>query len=201
MIYLLHSTVPLGGTGTHSARHYMGYTPDTGWRKRIDAHRSGTSHVKIVEAFLAVKGQLLLVAVLPGGTRTDERHLKQMGHMARLCPLCQGKQRIGWPGGLVSIIPRRTASTKPSAKPPRENGGVWPAPNSIRVTTLDGVSLLEARLGPSTTSGAGDEGQATGGTSSTATVPPSSLDATSSAGTRHASLCETSASGESHHES
>lgn len=117
MIYLLHSTAPVGGTGTHSARHYMGYTPDATWRKRIDAHRNGTSRVKIVDAFLAQGGKLLLVAILPGGTRTDERHLKRMGHMARLCPLCTGKQVVGWPNGLISLIPRRQRSNKRSDEP------------------------------------------------------------------------------------
>lgn len=201
MIYLLHSTVPVGGTGTHSARHYMGYTPDTGWRKRLDSHRAGKSHVKIIDAFLAVKGTLLLVAVLPGGTRTDERHLKAMGHMARLCPLCQGKQRIGWPGGLVSIIPRRTASTRLSAKPPKATGGDWPAPNSTPATTQDGVSLLEARLGPSTTSGEENEDRPIGGPRWTATVRPSDPVSTWFAGTKLPSSSETNASGEGDHES
>jgi hypothetical protein len=201
MIYLLHSTVPLGGTGTHSARHYMGYTPDAGWRKRIDAHRAGTSHVKIIEAFLAVKGQLLLVAVLPGGTRTDERHLKAMGHMARLCPLCQGKQRIGWPGGLVSIIPRRTASTRPSARPPKETGGDSPHRNSTLQTILDGASPLDLPLVSSTMYGAEQRAWETGGTSWTVTAPPSSPDATSSAGTRPVSSSVTNGSEERQDES
>lgn len=196
MIYLLHSTVPLGGTGSHSARHYMGYTPDAGWRKRIDSHRAGSSHVKIIDAFLAVKATLLLVAVLPGGTRTDERHLKAMGHMARLCPLCQGKQRIGWPGGLVSIIPRRTASMQPSAKPPKETGGASPHHSLTPATTQDGVSLLERRLGPSTTSGEQNEDRPIGGPRWTATVKPSDPVSTWFAGIRLPSSSGTNASEE-----
>lgn len=90
MIYLLHSTVPLGTKGSNSASHYLGYCDEGDLLKRLKEHQSGKSDAAIVRAFKAAGGQLLLGAVWPGRTRTDERRMKIAGHLSRYCLVCHG---------------------------------------------------------------------------------------------------------------
>lgn len=93
MIYLLHSTVPLGGEGRNSASHYLGWCEDDDLVRRVKQHQSGTSDVAIVRAFHAAGAQLKLSAVWPGKTRDDERKMKKAGHLDRHCSVCH--PRVG----------------------------------------------------------------------------------------------------------
>lgn len=90
MIYLLHSDHTLGTTGRNSARHYLGYCRDEHLWTRMHAHLTGKSKVPIIEAFKSKGGTLYLVRVWPGGGRALERHLKNMGHFNKHCPVCLG---------------------------------------------------------------------------------------------------------------
>lgn len=92
MIYLLHSTVPLGTSGSNSASHYLGHCEEDALMKRVRQHQSGNGGAKITEAFVRAGGRLLLAWVLPGGTRDDERKLKTAGHFASKCTICQGSE-------------------------------------------------------------------------------------------------------------
>lgn len=89
MIYLLHSSVALGSTGSNSARHYLGWCEPEDLMRRLRQHNSGKSDAAIVRAFIAGGGTLSLVAVWPGKTRTDERRMKTAGHLSRFCFLCR----------------------------------------------------------------------------------------------------------------
>lgn len=93
MIYLLHSTVKLGSSGSNSAQHYLGWCDDDDLLRRLKDHQSGKSDAAIVRAFKAAGAQLYLVAVWPGRTRTDERRMKNGGHLSRYCHLCNADKR------------------------------------------------------------------------------------------------------------
>lgn len=89
MIYLLHSTVPLGTTGKNAASHYLGWCEEDDLMRRLKYHQSGHSDAAIVRAFVRAGGKLLLGAVWPGRTRDDERRMKNSGHLSRYCQVCQ----------------------------------------------------------------------------------------------------------------
>lgn len=95
MIYLLHSTVPLGTTGRNSAQHYLGYCEEDALLERVKAHQSGKSDAAIVRAFKEAGGLLLLGAVWPKRTRADERRMKTAGHLANHCLICQEAKKGG----------------------------------------------------------------------------------------------------------
>jgi hypothetical protein len=95
VIYLLHSTVPLGTTGSNAATHYLGYCEEDDLVKRLRSHQSGHSDAAIVRAFVAAGGKLLLAAVWPGRSRDDERRMKTAGHLARYCFICNEAKKGG----------------------------------------------------------------------------------------------------------
>jgi hypothetical protein len=163
MIYLLHSNKPLGGTGQHSARHYLGYANEPTWRKRVKEHLTFKSNVAIVQAYGRIGATLVLTAVLPGGTRTDERKLKIMGRFARLCPLCNPKLQVGGTPEVVCLIPRKGASTLHSKKPATASGGGWHPLNSTLPTTPAGTALPVLSLVNGTSCGAVAADPETGG--------------------------------------
>ncbi len=123
MIYLLHATVPLGGTGAWSARHYLGWCRPGGLENRLRQHRSGRSQVKIIRAFLDAGATLLLVALWPTASLGDERRLKRLGHAKRWCPLCNPSAPMG--AGLVMPSRKRSrpALTQRSPRPESATGG------------------------------------------------------------------------------
>jgi predicted GIY-YIG superfamily endonuclease len=88
MIYLLHSTVPLGTSGSNAASHYLGFCEEDDLLRRLKEHNSGKSDAAIVRAFKAAGADLHLVAVWPGRTRTQERQMKTAGHLSRYCHIC-----------------------------------------------------------------------------------------------------------------
>lgn len=90
MIYLLHAQQKIGTEGRNSALHYLGYCEDTNLWSRMHAHLTGRSRVPIVKAFLETGSRLYLVRVWPDGGRALERHLKNLGHYNKHCPVCLG---------------------------------------------------------------------------------------------------------------
>lgn len=90
MIYLLHSSVRIGTTGSNSSCHYLGYCEDGFLWERMKQHHSKTVSAKIVTAFQEAGATLYLVRVWPDGGRALERHLKSRGHYKAHCPVCQG---------------------------------------------------------------------------------------------------------------
>lgn len=100
MIYLLHSTVPLVRTNGVEVRHYIGQCKDERLLDRLGEHRAGKNSASTVRAFRKRGGILQLVAMWPGGTREDERRLKEARHYDEWCPICTPKKEHehGWTG-------------------------------------------------------------------------------------------------------
>lgn len=90
MIYLLHSDTPIGGVGSKSASHYLGYCNEGNLWTRMKLHATDTSRVAIISAFHKMGATLYLVRVWPDGGRALERKLKTMNHYKLRCPVCSG---------------------------------------------------------------------------------------------------------------
>jgi hypothetical protein len=153
MLYLLHSTVAIGGNGSAGARHYVGYCREGTELNRLEQHRKRKSKSKLVHAFLDRGGELLLARIWRGATREDERWVKKNGHLARFCPLC-----LGDPAGLVDGKPwvnRRLpkSSRQPSRGRRTKSGGVSPLPNQTTAILPDGPSPRALPQGSGTGSG------------------------------------------------
>jgi hypothetical protein len=89
VIYLIHSSVSLGGPGRTGARHYIGYCQDGRLGERMIEHLSGKNAAKIMSAFLERGASLTLARTWPDGGPSLERYLKKAGHFNDLCPLCR----------------------------------------------------------------------------------------------------------------
>jgi hypothetical protein len=87
-VYLLHATVPLERPNGQKVWHYVGYCRDGTVTKRVALHNSSKSHVPIVRAFRKRGAKLLLARLWVGGTRDDERRIKQAGQHREICPVC-----------------------------------------------------------------------------------------------------------------
>jgi hypothetical protein len=95
MLYLLHSVLPVGGTGSASARHYLGYSPSPSTVvRRVQSHRDRHGAC-LTRAMMRVLGQKLLLANVWEGTREDERLLKNRHQLSVLCPVCNQHAPIG----------------------------------------------------------------------------------------------------------
>jgi hypothetical protein len=88
-VYLLHSTVPLVLPDGREVRHYLGWTGEGDFPRRLRAHRANHHSAKIVQAFLAAGGELCLGNYYPGLDRTAERQMKRNGHIGNRCLRCQ----------------------------------------------------------------------------------------------------------------
>jgi len=89
-VYLLHSTVPIGGPGRNGARHYTGFCREGRLAERLREHRSGRGGVAIVNAYLEAGGDLLVGGYWPGEKRADERRRKNGGNSRKACLVCRG---------------------------------------------------------------------------------------------------------------
>jgi hypothetical protein len=100
VIYLLHATVPLHRSNGVVVQHYLGQCMDERLLERLKEHQTGRSRVSIVREFKKHGATLQLVAMWPGGTRDDERRLKNERHYKDRCTVCTpGKDREhGWTG-------------------------------------------------------------------------------------------------------
>lgn len=187
MIYLLHSTVPLGGQGRAGARHYLGSCLEDRLELRMFEHLTGKSGVKIVHAYLEAGATLILARTWPDGSRALERYLKRMGHFSDLCPICRresGRPPLRTPGSLpmaslplyVSHLRRRT----------RASGGVLQRGRPI---SSSGAYQAGLDLGTTTSSPAvptAEPADRSGGTTTAATARPR-RPADASAGTKQRS--------------
>lgn len=124
MLYLLHSVLPVGGTGSNSARHYLGYSPTpASLRRRIGLHRSSRG-AHLTRAMMRMPDQRLLLANVWHGDRSHERLIKSLANLPRVCPLCNPKAL----GGSVSTPlppPVKRVYKRRSAPLGRTIGGVW----------------------------------------------------------------------------
>jgi hypothetical protein len=91
-VYLLHSTIPLVLPDGREVRHYLGWTGEGNFPRRLHAHETNHKSAKIVQAFLATGGKLCLGNYYPGLTRDDERQMKRNGHIGSKCLICQRNQ-------------------------------------------------------------------------------------------------------------
>lgn len=121
MIYLIHSSVVIGGAGRNAGRHYLGYCEDGFIWQRMQAHHTGRSKVSIIRAFQEAGATLYLVRVWPDGGQALERHLKNRGHYKGLCPVCSGSttEEQSIPIGAVSTLTLRSVKLR-SRKQMRE---------------------------------------------------------------------------------
>jgi hypothetical protein len=120
MLYLLHFSSPLGDPSRPrmSARHYLGWAPDTDWRARISLHHAGHG-AAITRAAVAAGIDLQLVRLWPDEDRTTERRLKRAGHFAdRHCPRCQAQVSAVALGSASVLVARRRLRS--SSSPQRE---------------------------------------------------------------------------------
>jgi hypothetical protein len=88
-VYLLHSSVPLVRADGREVRHYLGWTGEGCFPRRLEAHHANHKSARIVQAFLLAGGKLCLGNYWPDLTRADERRMKQNGHLEAKCLLCQ----------------------------------------------------------------------------------------------------------------
>ena len=110
MLYLLHSTVRLGSTGRNSAIHYVGYCEPENLQERLHQHRIGHSGVKIISAYLRAGASLLHTGIWLSGQKTDERRVKQHGHLEERCAYCIAKMKgLAWSPAIVRVnqLPKR----------------------------------------------------------------------------------------------
>lgn len=143
MLYLLHSVLPIGGTGSNGAQHYLGYSPSPSTLAlRVQKHRQGRG-ARLTQAMMRVPGQRLLLANVWEGDRSHERMLKSLAQLWRVCPLCNPKVL----GGSVSTPlppPHKRAYKRRSAPLDRTIGGEWPPFNKTRPATWSPAGLSQA---------------------------------------------------------
>jgi hypothetical protein len=150
MIYLLHSTVPVGGPGRSGARHYVGLAMEGCLEQRLLDHMKNRNSTGVVQAFLERGATLILVRTWPNGGHALERYIKKAGHFADLCPIC--RQENG-------LKPLGTLATQPMVSVPlyvtrlrrrtKVSGGVLLRGNR---TDSSGSFQAELPLGPITSS-------------------------------------------------
>jgi hypothetical protein len=137
MLYLIHSVLPIGGSGRNSAQHYLGYSPSPSTAAlRVQQHRQGNGSC-LTRAMMRVSGQRLLLANVWEGTRDDERLLKNRHQLSVLCPVCNPHAPIGSVTGPLPPL-HSPAYKRLWPRRVRGTGGVWPA---IR-QTLSATSCL-----------------------------------------------------------
>jgi hypothetical protein len=161
MLYLLHSVLPVGGTGSNGAQHYLGYSPSRSTlAQRVQKHRAGHGAC-LTRAMMQVPGQRLLLANVWEGTRLDERTLKNRRQLSMLCSLCNPDapsgsvttplpplhspaykrlwRRRDWgTGGVLQAIRRMRAATSCPPEPPPASGTSSPSAAAPRATIPGG---------------------------------------------------------------
>lgn len=188
MIYLLHLSPGLPRSNGTVLTHYLGWCHDENILSRVEAHRKGRSGAKLVEEHQRRGGTVRLVATWPGGGPGLERYLKDAGHLKKHCPLCreqevERKKRADRERARL----KRGLRQLPLPGLARESGIASPPPGRPTPASASGTSRAEPPPASSTPSGATARERGIGTTSSTATAPPASPNATGSAGTRQPS--------------
>ena len=124
MLYLLHSTVRLGSTGRSSAIHYVGYCEPENLQERLHQHRIGHSGVKIIAAYLRAGGSLLHTGIWLSGQKTDERRVKQHGHLEERCAYCVAQKKgLAWSPAIVRVNQLPKPRPRHSREPQTEEDG------------------------------------------------------------------------------
>lgn len=124
MLYLLHSTVRLGTTGRNSAVHYVGWCPPDQVERRVDEHRRGVGGARIVAAYLRAGARLLLTGVWLTGEKSDERRVKQHGHLEERCAYCLAQKKgLLWSPAIVRLNRLPKVSKRRSTKPQKGEDG------------------------------------------------------------------------------
>lgn len=85
MVYLIHFNTPL-----HHARHYIGYSADDLFDKRIECHRSGRGS-KLLAHLNRIGTGWHVVRLWLGEDGNFERKLKNNHSSKKLCPICQAQ--------------------------------------------------------------------------------------------------------------
>lgn len=185
MIYLIHSSVPIGGNGRAGARHYLGFTADGNLEQRMAHHLSGKSKVGVIKAFLENGGKLTIAMLWPDGGPSLEKYLKKGGHFDALCPLCLQEKGKTPPKTLPVFQPisLNLLATRWRRRTPASGGG---RSRGNRTASI-GASQVALPWESSTSSPAeAVTAPASGGTSSGATAQPR-VSVGASAGTKQRS--------------
>lgn len=85
MIYLIHFNRKL-----HHAGHYLGFADSlVTLKQRLNRHRNGNG-AKLIAAINKAGIAWILARIWrgEGASRTEERRMKNMGGLSRLCPIC-----------------------------------------------------------------------------------------------------------------
>lgn len=85
MIYLIHFDVPY-----KRVSHYIGFTSKKTVKQRMNYHRKGLGS-RLMKAVTEAGINWQVVRTWPGGTRTEERQMKNQKNHKRLCPVCKAK--------------------------------------------------------------------------------------------------------------
>jgi len=83
MVYILHFEEPY-----YHARHYVGYTEDTGrrFKEHFNCHSSGSP---LIQAALEAGIKITVSRIYFDGGRELERKIKKSHHTHRFCPICK----------------------------------------------------------------------------------------------------------------
>lgn len=81
-VYILHFS-----PSYRHAAHYTGWAADVA--PRVYAHLHGRG-ARLTQVAKDAGCEMILVRVWEGASRTDERRLKNNGHIKRHCPICCG---------------------------------------------------------------------------------------------------------------
>jgi predicted GIY-YIG superfamily endonuclease len=95
-VYLIHFEKPY-----KHARHYLGWSDQLAFR--LAHHKSGTG-ANLLRVVNEAGIKWAMVRVWPGGSRVDERKLKNHSS-TRHCPVCQGRAHVCWDCGKVYRYP------------------------------------------------------------------------------------------------
>lgn len=95
-VYILHFREALVG-GKKSSRHYVGWSAN--WIYRVQQHRKGTSHARIMEVCFE-RGIDFDVAIVVRGDKRMERAIKRSHAHARYCPLCGSHRLVDYRDGV-----------------------------------------------------------------------------------------------------
>ncbi len=87
VIYILHFD-----DAYHKAKHYVGFCEEHNLDKRIQTHFDGNGS-PLVHAAISSGIEVTVARTFPGGTRDQERWIKNQKGTPHFCPKCKKKPR------------------------------------------------------------------------------------------------------------
>jgi hypothetical protein len=88
-LYLLHFSRPYV-----RVQHYLGFTPDASIERRVGEHLACNGKASpLIKAAIGAGIGVSVAHQWPGGTRTDERRIKNRKDIPRWCPACGQNKR------------------------------------------------------------------------------------------------------------